>query len=82
MEFLQWDMVTLYENFSSVLKDHVGFPTGNQLRDPAFEQNKARYLSAMPRHMVLPFHLVPIPIVDSNEVTSYIPGGDNQELLE
>jgi hypothetical protein len=81
---MEWDMHRLYESFHEHLKDHVGFPSGDQLRDPVFEQNKGRYLSAMPPQMVLPFHIVPIPKVEIDEETTAvsISADDDGKLME
>lgn len=45
---LGWNMNELARELSR-LKNHVGFPTGNQLDCPVFTQDKCKYLSAIPR---------------------------------
>lgn len=47
LERLQWNMSELLEQLKR-LKDHNGFPNGNQLECPIFTQDKFEYIKAVP----------------------------------
>jgi len=59
----QWNVTHVYDAMNQ-LKDHTGFPSGNQLRCPIFRQHKYAYLLAL-CHIVNKTIAVQLPVVET-----------------